>query len=156
MFGTVGINLVFWMNWRDLTPSIFLHYFYRKNISNVCVNQPNFVTKKWGGGRLIEFPECLGRDRSDSLSWDKSRPPPFIWFIIWHNQLARNHLTTTIPKLRSKLEMKHQNKTFWKKCFKTVLVKKKSMLNCCSTDRFPGLDFLGLRNLLQKAEKTNW
>ena len=67
----------------------------------------HLIPRMWGAGRLIEFLESLERNRSDSLSWDKSPPPPFIWFISRHNRLARNHLAPT----------NNPNKTFWYKLF---------------------------------------
>ena len=65
----------------------------------------HLIPRMWGAGRLIEFLESLERNRSDSLSWDKSPPPPFIWFISRHNRLARNHLAPTNTP----------NKAFWYK-----------------------------------------
>ena len=71
----------------------------------------HLIPRMWGAGRLIEFLESLERNRSDSLSWDKSPPPPFIWFISRHNRLARSHLAPT----------NNPNKTFWYKLFRPTV-----------------------------------
>ena len=128
-----------------------LTYFWREK-------QPNFVAKKLSEGRLIEFLECLEGNHSDSLSWDKSPPLPFIWFITrpptptCQKSFNNNSSMKNIKLKREKATL--DAKKPWRAISENSVLLNVGLLLGRQISRFRISSFCEIFN--KKVAKTNW